>query len=614
MRESQPLPYRPSQGGRLTGQRGAAAFLLMALLGLATGVLVIGHMRSVQGDTSADGRTTLALAQAREALVGYAATYRDVVNTGQVFGYLPCPDMGTGVEGQAQSACGGTDVTVIGRLPWKTLDLPPLRDASGECLWYAVSGNFKNNPKTADLMNRDTNGLIEVMAADGTGFIAGTSPRQRAVAVVFSAGAILSGQDRALATTNPPTVCGGNYGPANYLDSDVASSIDNAAASTTANALSRFIAAEHADRTAATNDAFNDQLMPILPDEIFARHLDRRSDFESYLTDPLTGMLRKVTDCLLAYGRSNDRGVDGKYLPWAAQIALPGFGNSLNYIDADDDLGGRLPYTAQNTAIAQGTHLNANYDAASEPLLREYMECTGLSGVDEFWDNWKDHLFYAVGDGHNVRHHDGHDDWPCNNKECLIMNSESMAGVAIFAGARQTGQTRNNDTNPSYNSAEKADPANYLEGNNLTSIQLNPSGTDPDRIFSNFDGNDTIMCIITRTVGSDTELFIDPTCNASPQCVIDGALLAAYRVGTTNNCRIGTSGIDATCQTIVNRIDRNNCPGPFDFSNPGAGPNDANGNAYSCERAARDFLSYDCLLGFASAKCQLSHTTLTTCS
>ncbi len=347
MRESRPHPYRPSQGGRQPEQRGAAAFLLMALLGLAMGVLVFGHMRNVQRDSTADGRSVLAMAQAREALIGYAATYRDL-HPNQVFGYLPCPDRGTGVEGQAQSACGGADVTVIGRLPWKTLDLPPLRDASGECLWYAVSGNFKYNPKTDDLMNRDSNGLIEVMAADGTGFVAGASPRQRAVALVFSPGAILPGQDRALATANPPTVCGGGkhyssgpdtnkYDPANYLDIDIASGIDNAAASTTANALSRFIAAEHAYRTPATNDAFNDLLMPIFPDDIFARHLDKRADMESALTDPLTGMLRKVADCLVAYGRSNDDnsvGANYKFLPWTAKLDVSTFGTISSYIDA----------------------------------------------------------------------------------------------------------------------------------------------------------------------------------------------------------------------------------------------------------------------------------------
>ncbi len=150
-------------------QRGAAALALMLLLGVSIGLLVIEYARGIRGNDVVDPRTIQAMSKAREALLGYATTYRDT-HPGEVFGYFPCPDMGTGFEGHAAPGCGGQDVTVIGRLPWRTLDLPPLRDANGECLWYAVSGNFKNNPKTKDLLNRDTNGLIEVVAADGTSF------------------------------------------------------------------------------------------------------------------------------------------------------------------------------------------------------------------------------------------------------------------------------------------------------------------------------------------------------------------------------------------------------------------------------------------------------------
>ena len=34
----------------------------------------------------------------------------------------------------------------MGRLPWKTLGLDALKAGPGECLWYAVSGTYKNSP------------------------------------------------------------------------------------------------------------------------------------------------------------------------------------------------------------------------------------------------------------------------------------------------------------------------------------------------------------------------------------------------------------------------------------------------------------------------------------
>jgi hypothetical protein len=588
-------------------QRGAIGLLLMVMIGLSIGLLIIGYARNVSGSDVVDPRTILALSKAREALLGYATTYRDT-HTGEGFGYFPCPDMGSGTEGQAASACGATDVTVIGRLPWKTLDLAPLRDASGECLWYAVSGNYKNNPKTNDLVNHDTNGLIEVMAADGSGFIAGATPPQRAVAVVFAPGAILPGQDRTLAATNPPAICGGNYDPANYLDTDAASSIDNAAAAIAAHALSRFIAAEHSDVTASASDAFNDQLMPILPDELFARHVKRRTDFEGFITDPLTGMLRRSADCLAAFGRSNDFGLVYKQLPWAAPLDVGTFGSAAQYSDSTNALSGRLP---RDVPLSAGAAPFPTSIYAATPMLDE-SRCAGWNSVDEFWNKWQDHLFYAVGRAHRPKAGIAFMNNPCNIDECIDVQDPdniktNMAAVVIFSGERLPGQDRNNSANPSYVSTDKADPANYLEGANVAAIQTNPTGgSSPNRLFSKIASNDTIMCLRSLPGALGTELFVDPTCGATARCVTDGGLLAGYRAGATNNCRVGTSGIAAACKAIARDIDINNCPGngtTFDSS----------GQPYSCERGARDFMSYECLQGFASARCQLAHTALINC-
>lgn len=61
-----------------------------------------------------------ALTEARDALAGFAATYRDS-HAGQVLVTFPCPD--TDNDGIADPPCGATDVSAIGRLPWKTLGI-----------------------------------------------------------------------------------------------------------------------------------------------------------------------------------------------------------------------------------------------------------------------------------------------------------------------------------------------------------------------------------------------------------------------------------------------------------------------------------------------------------
>jgi hypothetical protein len=112
------------------------AIALVAALGLDASTRSIVRER--------DRLTEAALAQAREALVAYAAGH--AINASVGPGYLPCPDLDN--DGWAESTCGslsgeGGQAQRLGRLPWKTLGLPDLRDGFGERLWYAVSSKHK---------------------------------------------------------------------------------------------------------------------------------------------------------------------------------------------------------------------------------------------------------------------------------------------------------------------------------------------------------------------------------------------------------------------------------------------------------------------------------------
>lgn len=579
-------------------QKGVFALAVIAMLGILITLLIVSYAQDQISQRTYAPQTATALAQAKEALIAYAATYRDT-HPNESFGYLPCPDDGsTANEGQADTSCLTADVTVIGRLPWKTLGLEPLRDNNGECLWYAVSGNFKNNPKTADLLNWDTNGLIEIMAADGTNFVAGSTAANRAVAVVFSPGPALAGQDRTLGGANPPTVCGGNYTVSNYLDRDVASGIDNrTATAATANQLTRYIAASNSDTTSATNDAFNDQLVAIQPSEIFANSVQLRPDLDPMLTGPTSGMLRRVADCLVDFNKTTEYSLAGnpdRRLPWAAPLAATSsiYGAEANYNDGSaiaKQYAGRLPYTVDNSASA-GEADNDRYDFA--PLIKNGV-CPGLDlATENVWKNWKDHIYYAVAPAFSA-----YDNvfWstadPCANPSatCYTVDGvDDIAAVVIFAGPKQGAQSRNNNANPSYVSSDRNSASNFLEGANLSAIQTNP--TSPvARTFSKTAGNDTVMCI--RVNGSG--LYVDPTCGKSSSCTTYGNSLAGYRSGSTNNCKSGVNGIVATCQTLTDRLNENNC---------------------SCEVAAKTFISRDCLNGFTATKCTQAHTSVDNCS
>ncbi|MGA9666727.1 MAG: hypothetical protein WBQ69_09800 [Gallionella sp.] len=247
---------------------GAAAFLLHTLNSYA--------LQTARNKVTAD-----ALAKAKDALIAYAVTYADT-HPGSTYGYLPSPDNnGTqGLNGEGSSeTVGNTNVSVIGRLPWRTLDLPPLRDGNGECLWYAVSGTYKISPPPAyTLMNWDNYGLFQIYAAPGVP-LTGATQDTYAVAAVFSPGVPLSGQNRKPDVNNSAPVCGGNYTASNYLDSDSSIPANNAAPSSTANAISTFY-------NAGASSKINDQIIYISSSDIFNAVM-KRSDFGAFVSSML---------------------------------------------------------------------------------------------------------------------------------------------------------------------------------------------------------------------------------------------------------------------------------------------------------------------------------------
>ncbi|HET9663635.1 MAG TPA: hypothetical protein VFP00_05345 [Burkholderiales bacterium] len=144
--------------------------------------------------------TATALAQARDALIGRAASDNNRP------GSLPCPDLMTNIPGTNVPNDGIADLLVgnecpsyIGRLPWRTLDLPDLRDASGERLWYALSRAFRDD-NSAQPINTNTVGDLS---------IGGSVTASNLIAIVFAPGAVVGAQVRDAANAN---------GAENYLE------------------------------------------------------------------------------------------------------------------------------------------------------------------------------------------------------------------------------------------------------------------------------------------------------------------------------------------------------------------------------------------------------------
>jgi type II secretory pathway pseudopilin PulG len=228
-------------------QRGVAMVVLIAIFAIVIlGVLTTAlARRSVQAEF--DDVSMAALSTAKAALIAYAAG-----NNIQP-GRLPCADQnGDGIG----EACGGGGFA-IGRLPWRDLGLPILRDGSGECLWYAVSSNFINGSHP---LNSDSNGVFTVHAEDDSGATpAYPQIASQVVAVIFAPGPPRASENRSPAPsdTNP---CGGSGStPANYLD-------QISATQSNANPAAGGGAHVYAGTPSPT---FNDRLVYITVDELF---------------------------------------------------------------------------------------------------------------------------------------------------------------------------------------------------------------------------------------------------------------------------------------------------------------------------------------------------------
>lgn len=257
-------------------QHGAALLVMLIILITGGAYLLVSQLNRASGRSEADRQTSEALAMAKEALIGRAAS--DDNRPGE----MPCPDVDN--DGQLTIGIdwggGGVCTSLLGRLPWRTLDLPDLRDGHGERLWYAVSPDFRAN--AAAQLNSDRNGQITVRDPAGTVVLNGAN-QSAAIAVVFSPGPVITRQGAALpqdrscvvgvncdiagmCTTTPPTLTP-RCNPVSYLDI-ITGTEDNAdfVAGSSANG---FISGEIRDPADPSNLLVNDRISVIAHDDLF---------------------------------------------------------------------------------------------------------------------------------------------------------------------------------------------------------------------------------------------------------------------------------------------------------------------------------------------------------
>lgn len=463
-------------------QRGQALLVLLVILVIGLSATIYALVSPTGSSVGRDKITADALAQAKAALIGYAAGVSDLAG-GERPGDLPCPD--TNDNGAPGTPNCNTQALMIGRLPWKTLGLPDLRDGDGERLWYAVSTNFKNNSRTAcaapgdaGCLNSDSRGTITVRNNAGTVIHDGSNPDaftpSGAIAVIFAPGAILqrqgagAAQDRSCTggsctaagvCTSSPLTNTPKCNPVNYLD--VLTGIEDNSGFTDGSNSDGFI--NGVIRDASGNLIVNDRLIAITYQDLMPV-LQRR-------------VAKEALNCLTAYAAIPQN--NGRY-PWAVPVA-----NYPAFADQNNTRFGRLPDGPFNaTLLGLGNAISV--------LVCQTLGLTGLCmqtnwpvscGLTQgtWWNNWKDMVFYGVADAYKpadpvsaligVPASGG-----CGS--CLTVNPPSAIAdkrvAIVVAGKRLSAANYVAGNNqPRTTTTNKQDPINYLEGTNVNNAASN---------------------------------------------------------------------------------------------------------------------------------------------
>jgi hypothetical protein len=350
---------------RRSSQTGAALLVLGAILAIGVSMFLVSALNSatLNETTTVRKRNAAALQEAKSALIGYVA--KEVLDlSNNIPGRLPCPespsDAGTNNEGRAGSTCSPTFPVnkTVGRLPWRTLGLDKLVDASSEPLWYVVAPGWVLSGATP-VINSGTAGQLTV---DGTGDVVAviiapgrplsTNPNANQAA----AGCQARNQARNDRAHDPLSANNPNY--LDYLECQNASNpIDlNFTSSVVEN---------------ASNEVLNDQVVTITAKDIL-----------NAIQGPVAErMQRTVAPLLSEHGDKWIAAAGGKFLPYAVSFAAPPETNPVT-CGAAGAREGVLPTAVTTTAGCLSTWQNFNATGTGNSV--EFLGCAGSPVTCQF--------------------------------------------------------------------------------------------------------------------------------------------------------------------------------------------------------------------------------------
>jgi hypothetical protein len=320
------------------------------------------------------------------------------------------------------------------------------------------------------MVNWDLSGQIRLNSSSGTRIA------DEVVAAVIAPGRAL-GQDRS--SSPGMSNCPGNFNASNYLEARTGIG-NNHTPSAVASGVTTLA------NGSANDPVLNDQVIHITAQELLAISR-KRPDFDfSRDSEANRGALRTLTrtvaTCLANYAQNSRKAVDplatdngDRRMPWAGMRVQIG-NTALDSTEQDvfDETGllaGRVPTASLAFAIF------------GNPRFLEV--CPSFGPVRNWWNHWRDHLYYAVSVDFSP-----FDPFEESNLltatmcrgHCLSAtdddpDSYKYAAIVIFAGEKIGAQQRRlaYDVVTNTNAlADRHDFANYLEGKNRVNFAQVP--------------------------------------------------------------------------------------------------------------------------------------------
>jgi hypothetical protein len=255
-------------------QRGQGLIALLLVLTIGASWFLVSRLDAISGDLAPQRRThnAAALAEAKQALIGYVA--RKAAETSQNEpGALPCPEAAgsAGTASTEGTPAPNLALPAVGRLPWKTLGIDRLVDASGEPLWYAVANGWGNCAAAQTVINSNCTSSASMTCYTGQ-FTVNGRPRA-AVALIIAPGPALAAANAGCGTTrnqldpvNGRKAPAAGIDPANYVECYSGASFATTGASGSYNDQVVLVTAEELLPAieAAVADRFERQIAPQL--------------------------------------------------------------------------------------------------------------------------------------------------------------------------------------------------------------------------------------------------------------------------------------------------------------------------------------------------------------